>query len=592
MPKKTRESRETTASAAKSTPTAAPDSSASLRRKPRSKAPTGHPTKKKFSLINIWIAGACLKILLFTAYYSTDFDVHRNWLAITHNLPLKDWYLEHTSQWTLDYPPFFAYFEWALSQFVPQIVKDDGCLSIVEVGNFSVPTVYFQRSTVIVSEILLFLSLQWYIKSSELKEKQKSFVVASSIVLSPGFLMIDHIHFQYNGLLFGLLICSIVSAKNQKFLQCGFFFAVSLCFKHIFLYLAPAFFIFLLRSCLNIENTKNLKGLKKRKCSNLELLFKLINWKRLFGLAIIVISVFTVSFGPFVYYGVTNNLFRRLFPFSRGLTHAYWAPNIWAIYSFIDRLLIQLCLNVPIAPKILNKLGFAESTTSAQSIKSLMLNSSSTKGLVQDIEFVILPNVPPSLTFFLTIFYQFFSFIPLFIKPTFNRFIGCLTLCGYSSFLFGWHVHEKAVLLIIIPYSFLVIKDKRLLLTFDLLIFAGYVSLFPLLIKSNEWVIKVLYTYVWLLIFYKSFDEICSSSSSLMTRRVFYLDRLILMYIIGFIPLVLICSFLDIFAIKIPIIKKLEFLRLMAYSVYCSVGIVSSWCALNWLYFLDESLWN
>ncbi|BDD55304.1 glycosyl transferase [Monascus purpureus] len=494
------------------------------------------------SLAQCAIVAAAFKVLLFPAYKSTDFEVHRNWLAITHSLPAKEWYYEETSEWTLDYPPFFAAFEWLLSRAA--YYADPAMLIVKNLNYDSWQTIYFQRTTVILSELVLLYALNRFVKSTPEPNKKLAHVASLSILLSPGLLIIDHIHFQYNGFLYGILVFSIVLARKQStLLYSGITFAVLLCLKHIYLYLSLAYFVYLLRAY----------------CFDPKSIFR-PRFGNAFKLGVSVLSVFGLAFGPFAHWNQLLQLKERLFPFSRGLCHAYWAPNVWAMYSFVDRVLIPFApsLRLPINHDALNSV---------------------TRGLVGDTSFAVLPEVTKEQTFILTFLFQLLPLIKLWLRPDWETFIGAITLCGYASFLFGWHVHEKAVLLIIIPFSLIALKDRRYFSAFRPLAVAGHVSLFPLLFTAAEFPLKTVYTVMWLVLFLFVFDRVAPVPER---PRIFLLDRFSLLYITIAIPLIAYCSLAHqlIFG---P--NRYEFVPLMFTSSYSALGVVGSWVGFMVIYF-------
>jgi len=140
-------------------------------------------------------------------------------------------------------------------------------------------------------------------------------------------------------------------------------------------------------------------------------------------------------------------------------------------------------------------------------------------------------------------------------------------------------VHEKAILLVVIPFSLLALKDRRYLGAFRPLAVAGHVSLFPLLFTAPEFLIKTVYTIAWLVVFLTAFDALVYPVA-VNTRR-FLLDRFTMLFIIVAIPLIAYTSLFH----KVLFGDRYEFLPLMFNSSYSAVGVVGSWVGFCWLFF-------
>lgn len=174
--------------------------------------------------------------------------------------------------------------------------------------------------------------------------------------------------------------------------------------------------------------------------------------------------------------------------------------------------------------------------------------------------------------------------IKLFLTPTWRNFISSVTLCAYASFLFGYHVHEKAILLVLLPFSLVALTDRRYLSAFSPLTTAGHVSLFPLLFDAETWLIKFLYTACWILAFNVAFERIAPAPEK--GARFFILDRLTMMWNLIAIPLIAYCSLIH----GLVFGERFEFLPLMFISTYCALGVVSSWVGFLVVYFTAPTL--
>lgn len=310
-----------------------------------------------------------------------DFEAQRHWLEVTFHLPIEDWY-RHTPQndlqyWGLDYPPLTAYVSW-LFAFLANTVYPPVIAWTASRGIETIESKFFMRCTVILCDMVVFIPVAIYAMQNVLahfstascdqchsaggtSSKSTNTAYQStmylSILLCPGLLLIDHGHFQYNGVCLGFAIASAffltqprpnlsataLFAVNYNDILASIFFCLSLNFKQMSLYYSLVFFLALLYKCVLYPVPTTTKASTVQVVTR-----KLLN---LFMIGMTVILVFALLWAPFCIYAnrssvrdedgqaltCTSSLLHvlsRQFPFNRGLFEDK-VSNIWYAISVI-----------------------------------------------------------------------------------------------------------------------------------------------------------------------------------------------------------------------------------------------------------------
>lgn len=262
-----------------------------------------------------------------------DFEAQRHWMEVTIHLPVGDWYRQtaenNLQYWGLDYPPLTAYvsqgFGTVANVICPELVAWKSSR-----GHESAIGKLFMRASVILSDVIVFLPaiVQSFAAIGEpalMNMAPYQLLTLLLLANSPGLLLIDHGHFQYNGVCLGLAMIGSFLVSHGWDVVGSVFFCLALNFKQMALYYAPAFFFPLLRKCF-VQRTI-LKGLTK-----------------FLSLGIAVLSTFAVLWAPFCIFHSEDetcldgllHVLQRQFPFARGIFEDKVA-NLWYTASvFVD----------------------------------------------------------------------------------------------------------------------------------------------------------------------------------------------------------------------------------------------------------------
>ncbi|GLC53216.1 hypothetical protein PLESTB_000720700 [Pleodorina starrii] len=383
-----------------------------------------------------------------------DYEAQRHWMELTVNLPVTDWYTDspvnNASYWPLDYPPLSGYQSWVCGLAMRAV--EPASVALMSSHGYESPTSKIvMRWSVIAADLLVYIpaslaavhvfygapsssSTSTSSSTTTIRRRARSLALAA-LLFNPALLLVDHGHFQYNGISLGLTLGAVAAIGAGRQLLGSVLFSLALNHKQMTLFFAPAFFAHLLGWALHAERHRG-AGAK---------ILAVVK------LGLTVIATFAICWAPYLSSKeAVLQVLTRIFPVRRGLYEDYVA-NWWCTSSLLLKWKSRFSAPVLLRAAAAATLGAAAPAMAHQILGRPGGATNRGGGGAGG-------------------------------GPTRWGLLRCLANSAFSFFMFSYQVHEKSILLPLLPITLMAGEEPLLAAWLPL---AAALSMFPLLERDG-----------------------------------------------------------------------------------------------------------